>query len=152
MHDIRAEADLMLADIALLTERLGLVQTAADVALAEVTRFYAGQIGDLKQRLKAAEKELIGLARKNKKELFAGRDKLELAHGIMLHTVESRVKRARGMLANLEKLGFDEAIKIAKSVDWDALEKWDDEKLAQAGTCRQAKENFSYELKKGPGR
>jgi len=151
MLDIRTEADLMLANIALLAERLELAQNAADVALAEVTRFYAGQIGDLKQRLKAAEKELIGLAKKNKKELFAGRDKLELAHGIMLHTVEKRVKRARGMLARLEKLGLDEAIKISKSVDWDALEKWGDEKLAQVGTCRQKKENFSYELKKEAG-
>jgi len=61
-----------------------------------------------------------------------------LAHGIP--------GRVRGMLARLEEIGAVEAIKIVKSVDWDVLDKWTDERLIEVGTERGKKERFAYEI------
>jgi len=53
----------------------------------------------------------------------------------------------RNVLERLEEMGFSEAVRVAKSVDWDVLERWPDEKLNLVGTERVPKETIEYELK-----
>ena len=49
----------------------------------------------------------------------------------------------------LKAMGFPEAARVAKSVDWDLLSSWPDERLFMVGTHRRVKEEFSNELKAG---
>lgn len=47
----------------------------------------------------------------------------------------------------LEELGYVDGIKIEKSVNWDEIEKWSDERLTAIGTERVTKEEFGYDLR-----
>jgi len=53
---------------------------------------------------------------------------------------------------NCEEQGFGEVVKIAKSLDREAIEKWPDERLFLIGAERKPKEEYSYDLKKEPAK
>jgi len=144
------EIDRRLYELGDSTRSLELLQAEAEKEIEAVRARYAEFIGPLKERIAALDKEIKTLTKKHKKMLFDGRDRVDLEHGALLYRVERKVKRARGVLENLEQCGFLEAIKVVKSVDWDVLEKWPDERLVMVGTERKRQEKFEYELKEGP--
>jgi phage host-nuclease inhibitor protein Gam len=116
--------------------------------LETIKEFYAVKIDPLKQTIAVLESDLEAFAKANKGALFATEDsRIDLQNGALTYTVEKRVKRIRDMLDRLENARRIELIKIAKSVDWDQVEKLDDADLAALGTKRQKKERFAYELK-----
>jgi hypothetical protein len=82
----------------------------------------------------------------NKIVLFDGTDIVRLVNGSLIHSVADKVSIPRDALAKCEELGFAEVIKIAKSLDRDAVEKWPDERLILIGAERKQKEEFSYDL------
>ena len=47
---------------------------------------------------------------------------------------------------------FGEVVKIVKSLDREAIEKWPDERLFLIGAERKPKEEFNYDLKKEPAK
>jgi hypothetical protein len=70
-----------------------------------------------------------------------------MPHGLLILTIETVPHKAGGVLAKLKELGRMDAIKVAESVDWDALVKWNDEQEAEVGIKGKLVETFGYELK-----
>lgn len=124
---------------------LQLMQSGVDA----VHEAHRARIAGLRSRLEEAEKGLLDLARRRRSVFFADRDRLDLRSGSLFERVELRVRRARGVLEALERLGPSEAVKIAKSVDWDRLEQLSDEELAALGTDRKEKREYTYEVRGG---
>lgn len=147
LRAVFAEADGLLMDLG---------RTLADLDAAN--RHLAQEVEVLRARwqakiepLEAAkaglEKQVRELAKVYRDDIFASADRLDLPHGALLYELQRRVKRARGVLERLEAEGFLEAVKVAKSVDWDQLETWPEERLIYVGTERVTKEVYAYEVK-----
>ncbi len=120
------------------------------VATQEVERLKAAwrkKAEPLLARRKALDKEILRLEKKERAVFFDGTDLVALPHGTLIFNVQEHVKKAKGVLENLERLDLEEGLKREVSVDWEALESWPDEKLIMAGTERVRKEVFAYELK-----
>ena len=142
-----AAADEILAEIAAEKADLARVQKEYEEKLEELKKQYYPLLEAKKTRLRELEKDLKKLAKRERLALFAEGDRCELPHGALLLTWTRRVKRARGVLARLEELGWEEAIVVTKKVNWEVLEQWPDEKLVACGTERVVKEEVEYELK-----
>lgn len=111
-----------------------------------IKKKYYNQIEDIKKEIRKTEEELQKHALKHKYKLFKG-DIAELKEGRLILQVKLAVKRVRGVLEKLERLGWVEAIKIEKKVNWDVIENWPDERLIAIGSERVQKETVTYELK-----
>ena len=122
------------------------IQDEAEAEIAKIRGKYVAEIKDLESIIQTLDKKIKTLCKYEREELFAETQRVELQHGALLYHAEWKIKRARGVLDKLEELGMTEAIKVSKSVRWDVLEKWTDEKLFLVGTERKLKESFSYEL------
>ena len=76
--------------------------------------------------------------------------KVELPGGDLFYSLEEYVVKRKGVLALLERYGFEEAIRRTAAVDWDALAdkvEWPDEALGLIGTERKKRESFSFEVR-----
>ena len=138
-------ADELLGLIAEAECRIQEIQAHANEKISKIKEEYSQKLERVQADLKKLQKELKGHMKRRQHIFFDGIDRVDLDHGALLYRLEARVKRARGVLEKLEEHGFDEAVKIAKSVDWDVLEAWPAEKLVLVGTARVQKELFEYE-------
>jgi len=144
----RERAEQLLSEVAEITGRIRAVEDNVQQQIAAVTAKYADALATERSRLKSLEKEIRQISKKNKKLFFRGEsDRLQLVSGALLYSVTNRVKRIRGAVAKIEAAGIDHVIKIAKSVNWDAVEDLDDGALERIGTCRVKKEVYEYEIK-----
>jgi hypothetical protein len=125
--------------------------------IAELNGQYAEQVNEVAARYKVAikqkladlgqlEKRLKKLMKANREGFFADADRIDLGNGALLLALEKRVKRAKETLKRLEEIGAVEAIIVTKSVDWDVLETWTDERLIEVGTERKRTDKYSYEI------
>jgi len=146
LSEAHKEADQLLMEMAGYKCRLKAIQDRAEAEIAKIRGKYVAEIKDLESIIQALDKKIKTLCKYEREELFAETQRVELQHGALLYHAEWKIKRARGVLDKLEELGMTEAIKVSKSVRWDVLEKWTDEKLFLVGTERKLKESFSYEL------
>ena len=143
-------ADAILARIKDIIDRNRALQTSYDDELDRVALLYEQQSVRLKAELASTEAELKRFVLANRDEIFANKDRRDLINGSLLYHLEQRVRRSRNITpTSLEELGEAGAVKIVKSINWDELEKWDDARLARAGTERAKKESVQYELKGG---
>lgn len=141
-------ADDLLDGIAHHLAILDKLQSAAEAAIERVSAQYSTQMEPYKALLDRDEKTLLAIMKQSKNLLFDGTDIVRLPHGSLIRELADKVKIPRDALAKCEELGFDEVVKIAKSLDRDAVEKWPDERLLLIGAERKPKEEFSYDLKK----
>jgi phage host-nuclease inhibitor protein Gam len=142
------QAEDLLAQLAATTAELNHLNGEIAAKMQQVKDHYQPRIEMLQVQFKACEGALFTLAKRHKKAFFAeGADKLALPSGAVMMQLERVVRQARGVLAKLEELGRMDVIKVAKSVNWDALKDWTDDELAVVGTDRQDKERYSYEFK-----
>jgi phage host-nuclease inhibitor protein Gam len=144
--EARSRADEMLKQAAAIKAKLDLALTVCQNEAAVLVKRHAETTAPLKRQLEALDKQIKAHAKKHQVDLFAGKDRVDFANGALLRKEEQHVRHTRGMLDRLEEIGADDAIKTVKSVDWDVLEKWTDERLIEAGTERFKKETFAYEL------
>ena len=110
---------------------------------------FAQKVENSEISIKQLETDIKKLAKKQHSELFeAGTSvRTDLPAGALLYSLIEKVRHAKTITPELlEQLGYEEAVKISKSVDWDAIEKWPDAKLVEIGTERNAKNNYEYEL------
>ena len=102
----------------------------------------------------ANEQELKGLMKKNKGTLFDDSTMLDagdscqvnLAAGILLYGKEWKISLHRNALAKVEELGYNDAIKISKSLDRSVIETWPIEKLFMIGGKKRLVEKFDWEV------
>lgn len=144
---IRKQLNVLLAEIAAKQNAIAIMEKCLADAIDRVAKQWDPEIQKAEQDLKAIETELIGLAKYNKATLFADTDRVDVRNGAVLRQVAKKVKRIKKMLARLKATGHVEAIKTVESVDWDLVEKWDDDILKELGTKRVPKESFEYEVK-----
>lgn len=148
----RAAAQEMLAGIAAIKAEIGGLEAEYAAKTKQIKEAYAAKIAPWEQLLEEREGGLQRLMREKKAALFADADIVYLAAGQLLFSIVRRVALPKGrdaLIALLEKLGlgFTDAVKVKKSVDADAIDKWPDEKLALAGLKRKPPEDlFDYSL------
>lgn len=130
-----------------IANELSIIETEWDKKLVDLELRYAEQVRGLKEKYSELEKELIRYAKSKKAELFDSKDVFETNCGRLIRELAEKVSIPRDALSKCEELGFIEAIRISKSLDRAAVEKWPDEKLFLIGAKRDLVEKIDYELK-----
>ena len=144
---VRDDADKLLDDIGKATARLKTAEAEAEREIEVVRAHYARGIDPLRERLKELDKELITLMKSRCVPLFDGADTVKLLHGILLYAREMRVSIPKDALMKILAQGWNEAVKIVKSIGRAVVEKWPDERLVVIGAKRKEKKSYSYELR-----
>lgn len=145
--EIKRASDVALADIAEFSRRIEALEAEAERSMQAVMANYAAMIEPLRAQLEANVAWLKATMKSNKAVLFDGTDLVDLPHGALIRNVADKVTIPKGALARCEELGFADAIRIAKRLDREAVEKWPDERLFLIGAERKQREEFSYDLK-----
>ncbi len=145
----RDRADGLLAEIRTRGAELAALEAEAQARIAAITAEYEEKLAPQRLLLAGADKALTGLMKAEKKALFADGDVVSLPHGSLIRNQDWKVTIPRDALGKCEELGFAEVIKIAKSLDREAIEKWTDERLFLIGAERKTATKYSYEVKKG---
>ena len=125
------------------------LETEAQEKIARITAEYEEKLAPHRLLIASADKALTGLMKAEKKALFADGDVVSLPYGSLIRNQDWKVTIPRDALGKCEELGFAEVIKIAKSLDREAVEKWADERLFLVGAERKPATKYSYEVKKG---
>ena len=114
---------------------------------------YETRLKPFREELAGDEKALLALMKACRDALFDGTDVVYLSNGTLVHSRKDKVSIPRNhdaVIALCEEHGFVDAVKIVKSLDREAIEKWPDERLSLVGAERKPKEEFNYDLKKEP--
>lgn len=146
-ENIRGIIDGRLRELGEITREFETYQSVAEYEIERIRSQYSEKLAEYKAQIGDLDKDIKSLARKNKAEVFDGKDQVNLDHGILLWGKEKKVTIPRDALDKIEAQGWTEAIKIAKSVDRSVVEKWPIERLTAIGAERKTVEKFSYELK-----
>ena len=152
--EIKQSANFCLAEIAAQSAGIEALEAEAKAALQVLEAEYSARMVPLKEKLKLVVSLLMDTMKSNKATLFDGTDIVRLANGSLIYNKFDKVRIPRdhdAVIALCEELGFDDVVKIAKSLDRDAVEKWPDERLVLIGAERKPKEEFSYDLKVAMG-
>jgi len=145
--NIRGIIDGRLKQLGEITKEFETYQSVAEYEIERIRSQYSEKLVEYKTQIAALDKNIKSLAKKNKAEIFDGKDQVTLDHGILLWGKEKKVTIPRDALEKIEAQGWKEAVKIAKSVDRAVVEKWPVERLTVIGAVRKIMEKFSYELK-----
>lgn len=145
--ELKRASDSTLADIAYCCKRIDVLKAEAEASVQAIQANYTAMLTPLQSQLAKNIAWLKDTMKSNKRVLFDGTDVVRLDNGALIHSVADKVSIPRDALVKCEKQGFNEVIKIAKSLDREAVEKWSDERLFLIGAERKSKEEFSYDLK-----
>jgi len=85
----------------------------------------------------------VALMRKRTGEIFDGRDKVSLRHGVLLYGEEVRLRLPKDALGRIKELGWIEAIRVIESVDRGVVGTWPESRLAAIGARRRTERKFS---------
>jgi phage host-nuclease inhibitor protein Gam len=146
-ENIREIIDERLKQLGEITREFETYQSVAEYEIERIRSQYSEKLAEYKTQIDGLDKDIKSLARKNKAEVFDGKDQVNLEHGILLWGKEKKVSIPRDALDRIEAQGWTEAVKIAKSVDRAVVEKWPVERLTVIGAERKTVEKFSYEIK-----
>jgi len=148
---LREEIDDRLKWIGEMAARVDMIEEEFAQRVEKIRNEYREELNPLRENLELEGKNLIVYLKQNKAELFNKAEKITLPHGIVIHTTEPRLTLPKNAVESIEKLGWDEAIKIAKSVDREMVEKWPIERIIANGGDKKPKEKFEYELREAQG-
>ncbi len=150
-NEMHEHANDLLSSIRALMGSLERVQADADAAAKKVMAGYAFRAQLIKDGLTDKQKELLAFMKENRQNLFGEGDLVDLTNGVLLYSKGLKVSIPRDALAKAEEQGFTEVIKIEKSLDREAVEKWPDERLFLIGAQRKPAEEYAYEVKDATG-
>lgn len=137
-------ADDLLAEIGGLTHRLTALEDALAAELA-AARARSRDLVDVRYLLEDRDRELKDLLRLRRREIFLGRDKVSLPHGVLLCGFEDRLHLPRAALERLKSLGWTEAVRSSESVNRAVISSWPEAKLAAIGATLGRALKFAYE-------
>lgn len=144
-----AEADRLLAEYRLARGNLGILEAELQAQIEDLKREWEERLRPNREHLGVLDEQIRSLERQHQALFFGDAEscRVTLPHGVLLYDRGDYVVKKRGVTPErLESLGYPEAVKIAKSVDWDLLAAWPEEKLWAVGTERKIKETFGYEV------
>jgi phage host-nuclease inhibitor protein Gam len=155
---VHQEVDEFLAEFREVDRKVKELEAYAAAALAEVQKEWADKILPAKY-----ERDALGAAIKDMEKdhlalLFGevGPEpvscSIDLPNGTLIYDKAEYVVKPRkaDVLANLERYGFEEAIRRTAAVDWEVLDdpkEWPGEALAIIGTRREVKETYGFQIK-----
>ncbi|HSW39220.1 MAG TPA: host-nuclease inhibitor Gam family protein [Acidobacteriota bacterium] len=140
-------ADCLLADIGAIQSSYAAVMAAFSAEVSRLTAQYEAQLQPMRAEAQAGEKALTSLMKKHRADFFTAADVVNLAHGSLVRNCDDKVTIPRDALAQCQAQGFDDVVKIAYSLDREAVEKWPDAQLLLIGAERKPVEKFSYHIK-----
>jgi hypothetical protein len=140
-----AAEDLLLA-IRTLNGTMAELTASYNTAQEQVTMMFENKAAPIREALKSNEATLLRLMKLAKGAFFAKADVVDLVNGSLIRNVADKVAIPRDALAKCEEQGFEDVIKVVKSLDREAVEKWPDAKLLLIGAERKTKEEFSYNV------
>lgn len=140
-------AEGQLAAIALAAKDLAAIEARYAFWVAKLKAGHAAKAQPIKDHMADLENDLRNLCKAQHSALFGDGDRRDLDNGSLLSRLSRHVVKAKCVTPELlESLGYGEAVKVAKSVDWDLVSAWPVEKLTAIGTKRQEKQEYDYEL------
>jgi hypothetical protein len=143
-----ARAEDLLFEIRTLRAEISILEGNAEREISRVRGRYREELDPRGEKLRIIEAELLGLMKREKGEIFAITDKIELTHGFLFYALGWKIKIPRGALARIEAEGWDEAIRTVKSIDRAVVEAWSEDRLAKIGAEKKRTENFSFEVRR----
>lgn len=144
---IRQEAEALLRSIGQATRALHARTEAYNTAATALAAGYDSDIATLRADIAAGEKAIKALMKANKGLLFDAADVVDLSPGSLIYSAGDKVTIPKTALAECEAQGFTDVVKIVKSLDRNAIERWPDAKLALIGAQRKLIEDYTYSLK-----
>ena len=141
-------ADAILEDMAHLDAALYRLRERHKEEIERINNIYVAEMSPIIAEIHEDEESIKRLMKTGKEKLFSDGDIVYLTHGNLLHAKGDHVVIPRDALAKCEEQGFADVIKIAKSLDREAIEKWTDERLVLIGAERKPVEAFNYEIRK----
>lgn len=123
------------------------LEAQAETELAPLRQKWEAQLAPLRAQQALVDQAILVLARRLRQEFFATADLVDLRHGFLLYGRRRVVRKSRDVLALLESLKWEEAIKRTAKVRWDVLADWPEARLISCGTERMDQETFAYEIK-----
>jgi len=147
MDELKKEADRILEEIREASGKLAGVERQYQEHLEALQARYEVLWAPLKERVRAADKSIKSLMKKNAGRLFDGGDTVKLLNGLLLYNKEDKVQIPRDALGKIEALGWTEAVIVEKKVDRGVVEEWPEERLFEIGAKRKTKKTFGYETK-----
>jgi len=148
------QADRLLAAIRKAIQGLEREQFDAAEAMRNHQLYWGPRLEREKGRVAYLEEQLKELEKAHRSEFFGDLEsaRAEIPHGVLTFDLSRPVIKRKTVTPELlEQLGFPEAVRIAKSVNWDELETWPEARLILAGTERKIKETYGFELKEKKG-
>ena len=143
-------ADELLGKVRDAAQDLFVEQGRANAALESLAATWRERLKPLQERLAILNLDLRALEKQERLAFFGESEdcRVDLPQGALIFQMSRHVKKVKSLTWEaLEEAGFPEAVRVVKSVDWDLLETWPEEKLIMVGTERVKKENYSYEVK-----
>jgi len=119
----------------------------AEAELAPLQQKWEAHLAPLREQRAGLNQAILDLAQQERREFFAAADLVDLRHGFLLYGRRRVVRKSRGVLALLESLHWEEAIRRTAKVRWEVLEGWPEARLISCGTERVEQETFAYEIK-----
>jgi len=139
-------ATFLLEQIGRMERSLAKVNARAEAEIDAIRQKYAGQLCAVKLSLKKRSTELRTLCRDHDSDIFGDGDVRHLDNGALLKQEIERVVKKRDLLENIDRAGRNDLVKVARSVDWDAVEKLTDVELVDLGTERKRSVKYGYDL------
>ena len=146
--DLLERLNDLLGRVAGAREYLAVANSSVADAIARVRRQHQEWVSTAENAVAMRTQDVESFLKQNRKALFAAADRVDVENGAAVRLLESKVVHARCVTPEaLEGLGLASAVRVAKSVDWDQVEKWPDERLVAIGTERKTKERIEWETK-----
>jgi len=146
-NQIKDTADSILDNLKTVQAKKENIAAKIKKEIERIKRKYEVQAEQNNEEYNLLEKELKALALKERKALFNGLDRIDLVHGAVIIAPITKIRRPRSVTPDLLiELNMDNAVKIAKSVNWDEIAKMTDEQLLLLGTERKTKDEVSWEI------
>ena len=142
------QANQLLDEIRRLEVEIREREVSAAEEMEKVRSRYA-DVAEKRETVKALDGKLKKLMKKEAAKIFDGRDLVVVEAGRLFHQEEKKVRIPRDAIEQIEKLGWNDGIKIVKSVDRPAVEQWPDDRLILIGAERKPVDVYSYEIVEG---
>jgi hypothetical protein len=142
----------LLADLARARAFQAAAARAYEREIEEVRKRYEAELTGRAATVSELEENIRAELKKHHAEIFecGGANpedvRADLAAGSVFYRVSWPVRRARDLLERIDILGRGDLVKIARSVDWDRVEKLSDVELIELGTERKRRESYEWEL------
>jgi len=151
LMEVKVQADRYLAEIQTRTAEIKRMSEEAEAQIESIRTNFRERLQAEEILLSSAETCLKQVMKMNRKVLFTGTDIVYLHCGELVYSLTHPVAFPRihvPLIALLEAKGLKDVVKVKKSLDADAIEKWDEDQLAVVGLTRKNVEEFKYNLKK----